>query len=173
MPTPQTTSFFLPPEDHYLVLLHTNSTSQWEPDPAPARQQLQQQAGTGHGRPDGPSAETEPEHALRVPRRRAGHWTRWEADKLRFIQAQKPLYRFSFYLPHAYRDPTVPTTQYNGLCHTVRAVSTTVTSHYCITLTLLGSTIKLSDLNLLSPSSGCPLQAGSGHGRPGRAPGRC
>jgi hypothetical protein len=29
----------------------------------------------------------------------------------------KPLYRLSFYLSRAYRDPTVPTTQYNGLCH--------------------------------------------------------
>jgi hypothetical protein len=29
------------------------------------------------------------------------------------------------------------------------------------------------ELNLLSPGSGCPLQAGTGHGRPGRAPGRC
>jgi hypothetical protein len=27
------------------------------------------------------------------------------------------------------------------------------------------------ELNLLSPGSGCPLQAGTGHGRPGRAPG--
>ena len=30
-----------------------------------------------------------------------------------------------------------------------------------------------AELNLLSPGSGCPLQAGTGHGRPGRAPGRC
>jgi hypothetical protein len=29
------------------------------------------------------------------------------------------------------------------------------------------------ELNLLWPGSGCPLQAGTGHGRPGRAPGRC
>jgi len=28
-------------------------------------------------------------------------------------------------------------------------------------------------LNLLRPDSGCPLRAGTGHGRPGRAPGRC
>ena len=30
-----------------------------------------------------------------------------------------------------------------------------------------------AELNLLSQGSGCPLQAGTGHGRPGRAPGRC
>jgi hypothetical protein len=30
-----------------------------------------------------------------------------------------------------------------------------------------------AELNLLSPGSGCPLQAGTGHGLPGRAPGRC
>ena len=30
-----------------------------------------------------------------------------------------------------------------------------------------------AELNLLSPGSGSPLQAGTGHGRPGRAPGRC
>ncbi len=30
-----------------------------------------------------------------------------------------------------------------------------------------------AELNLLSPGSGCPLQAGTGHGRPGRAPGLC
>jgi len=30
-----------------------------------------------------------------------------------------------------------------------------------------------AELKLLSPGSGCPLQAGTGHGRPGRAPGRC
>ncbi len=30
-----------------------------------------------------------------------------------------------------------------------------------------------AELNLLSPGSGCPLQAGTGHGQPGRAPGRC
>ena len=29
------------------------------------------------------------------------------------------------------------------------------------------------ELNLLWPDSGCPLQAGTGHGRPGRVPGRC
>jgi diacylglycerol kinase family enzyme len=29
------------------------------------------------------------------------------------------------------------------------------------------------ELNLLSPGSGCPLQVGAGHGRPGRALGRC
>jgi hypothetical protein len=29
------------------------------------------------------------------------------------------------------------------------------------------------DLNLLLPGSGCPLQAGTGHGLPGRALGRC
>jgi hypothetical protein len=29
------------------------------------------------------------------------------------------------------------------------------------------------ELNLLLPGSGCPLQAGTGHGRPGQAPGRC
>ena len=28
-----------------------------------------------------------------------------------------------------------------------------------------------AELNLLSPGSGCTLQAGTGHGRPGRAPG--
>ncbi len=28
-------------------------------------------------------------------------------------------------------------------------------------------------LNLLRPDSGCPLRAGTGHGLPGRAPGRC
>jgi hypothetical protein len=27
------------------------------------------------------------------------------------------------------------------------------------------------ELSLLSPGSGCPLQVGAGHGRPGRAPG--
>ena len=41
-----------------------------------------------------------------------------------------------FLSSHAYRDPTVPTTQYNGLCHD------SVTSH-CITLILIGQTIKL------------------------------
>ncbi len=30
-----------------------------------------------------------------------------------------------------------------------------------------------AELNLLSPGSGCPLQTGTGHGWPGRAPGRC
>ncbi len=30
-----------------------------------------------------------------------------------------------------------------------------------------------AELNLLSPDSGCPLQSGTGHGRPGRVPGRC
>ena len=30
-----------------------------------------------------------------------------------------------------------------------------------------------ADLNLLSLGSGCPLQAGTGHGRPGLAPVRC
>ena len=29
-----------------------------------------------------------------------------------------------------------------------------------------------AELNLLSPGSGCPLQAGTGHVRPGRSPGR-
>jgi hypothetical protein len=29
------------------------------------------------------------------------------------------------------------------------------------------------ELNLLSQGSGCPLQSGTGHGWPGRAPGRC
>jgi hypothetical protein len=29
------------------------------------------------------------------------------------------------------------------------------------------------ELTLLLPGSGCPLQAGTGHGRPGRTPGRC
>jgi hypothetical protein len=29
------------------------------------------------------------------------------------------------------------------------------------------------ELNLLWPVSGCPLQAGTGHGLPGQAPGRC
>ena len=28
-------------------------------------------------------------------------------------------------------------------------------------------------LNPLRPDGGCPLQAGTGHGQPGRAPGRC
>ena len=27
----------------------------------------------------------------------------------------------SFYLSHAYRDPTIPTTQYDGLCHVTHA----------------------------------------------------
>jgi hypothetical protein len=47
-----TTPFFLPPEDPFPVLLRHNSTSLWEPDPALARRPRQQQAGTGHGRPE-------------------------------------------------------------------------------------------------------------------------
>jgi hypothetical protein len=42
------TPFFLP----YPVLLHLNSTQQWEPDPAPARRRRRPQAETGHGRPE-------------------------------------------------------------------------------------------------------------------------
>jgi hypothetical protein len=49
-PTPHTTPFFLPPE--FPVLLRHNSTPLWEPDPALARRPRQQQAGTGHGRPE-------------------------------------------------------------------------------------------------------------------------
>ena len=33
------------------------------------------------------------------------------------FKSEKPSYRLSFYLSRAYRDPTVQTTQYNGLCH--------------------------------------------------------
>ena len=51
-PTPHTTRFFLPPEDPFPVLLRHNSTPLWEPDPALARLPRQQQAGTGHGRPE-------------------------------------------------------------------------------------------------------------------------
>ena len=51
-PTPHTTPFFLPPEDPFPVLLRHNSTQLWEPDPALARRPLQQQARTGHGRPE-------------------------------------------------------------------------------------------------------------------------
>jgi hypothetical protein len=51
-PTPHTTPFFLPPEDPFPVLLSHNSTPLWEPDPSLARRQRQQQAGTGHGRPE-------------------------------------------------------------------------------------------------------------------------
>ncbi len=32
---------------------------------------------------------------------------------------------------------------------------------------------RIGELNLLLPDSGCPLQAGTGHGRPSRTPGRC
>ena len=34
---------------------------------------------------------------------------------LLFLQKQSLV--ISFYLSHAYRDPTIPTTQYGGLCH--------------------------------------------------------
>jgi hypothetical protein len=51
-PTPHTTPFFLPAEDPFAVLLRHNSTQLWEPDPAPARRPSQQQAGTGHVRPE-------------------------------------------------------------------------------------------------------------------------
>jgi hypothetical protein len=51
-PTPHTTPFFLPPEDPFPVLLRHNSTPLWEPDPTLARRLRQQQAGTGHGRPE-------------------------------------------------------------------------------------------------------------------------
>ena len=44
--------------------------------------------------------------------RHAGTKTNWS-----LFSRKTPLYRLSVYLPHAYRDPTVPTTQYNGLCH--------------------------------------------------------
>ena len=33
------------------------------------------------------------------------------------FKSENPSYRLSFYLSRAYRDPTVQTTQYNGLCH--------------------------------------------------------
>jgi hypothetical protein len=38
---------------------------------------------------------------------------------------------------------------------------------------IMSSPFRNGELNLLSPGSGCPLQVGAGHGRPGRAPGRC
>ena len=51
-PTPHTIPFFLPPEVPFPVLLRHNSTPLWEPDPALSRRPRQQQAGTGHGRPE-------------------------------------------------------------------------------------------------------------------------
>ena len=54
---------------------------------------------------------------IHAPEQRLGRSSAWTRQQLRFIQAQNPLYRPSFHLSRAYRDPTVPTTQYNGPCH--------------------------------------------------------
>jgi len=59
-------------------------------------------------------------------RQRLGRSSAWTRQQLRFIQAQKPLYRLSFYLSRAYLDPTVPTTQYNGPCHVTSPKATPV-----------------------------------------------
>ena len=56
-----------------------------------------------------------------------------------FIQLQKDLYQISFYRARAYRDPTIPPL----------SITDSVTSH-CITLTLLGSTIKLQEPETIS-----------------------
>ena len=51
-----------------------------------------------------------------------------EATEILFSR-KTHLYKPSFYLSHAYRDPTIPTTQYGGLCH-VTIGSALSSSHF-------------------------------------------
>ena len=79
-PTPHTTPLFLPPEDPFPVLLRHNSTPPWEPDPALARRQRQQQAGTGHGRPERAKGEREDSGERGERRQVEGEERRWTIE---------------------------------------------------------------------------------------------
>jgi hypothetical protein len=44
---------------------------------------------------------------------------------------------------------------------------------WIIKISMIENSVPNAGLNPLRPDGGCPLQAGTGHGRPGQAPGRC
>jgi len=77
--------------------------------------------------------------------------------QLRFIAVGNQLYQPSFYLSHAYRDPTIPTTQYGGLCHVTLYHTYPLRSNHQASRTFSGDK-KTGDSSRTNPPLACNTQ---------------
>ena len=74
---------------------------------------------------------------------------------LLFLQKQSLV--ISFYLSHAYRDPTIPTTQYGGLCHVTLYHTYPLRSNHQASRTFSGDK-KTRDSSRTNPPLACNKQ---------------
>ena len=106
-------------------------------------------------------AETEPEPSSRTAGRCVEHSRTWTKGQLRFIAVGNQLHQLSFYLSHTYRDPTIPTTQYGGLCHVTLYHTYPLRSNHQASRTFSGDK-KTGDSSRTNPPLACNTQQYAG-----------